>query len=204
MPLTDTFPAATADIGFDQEAVLRGDHAAFEALVHQESPRLFRVIQRIVRDEEESRSILQETFLQAYRRRETFRGEAKLTTWLYGIGINLARMSLRKRRRMEPLEEQEIDRLQPSFFDGAFAAPPHEWSPERLAVQSDHQRIVREAIERLPESYRLVIMLRDIEELSTEEAAEILKVTPGALRVRLHRARQALRALLDPYFGKTL
>ena len=80
----------------DTEAVLRGDQKAFERLVHQESPRLFRVIVRIVKDEDEARSVMQETFLQAYQRLHSFRRESKLTTWLYAIGINLARASLRK------------------------------------------------------------------------------------------------------------
>ena len=184
----------------DVEAVLRGDKAAFEQLVRQESPRLFRVIVRILRDEDEAQSVMQETFLQAYQRLDTFRRESKLTTWLYAIGINLARAALRKMRRYNTLEEADIEGLQPRFSKGMYVQRPESWNPQKFTEQSDRRRIVREAIDRLPEDYRTVIVLRDLEELSTEEAARILNISNGATRVRLHRARQALRALLCEHF----
>ncbi len=188
----------------DTEAVLRGDRAAFEELVRQESPRLFRVIVRIIKDEDEARSVMQETFLQAYQRLHSFRRESKLTTWLYAIGINLARASLRKTRRYDLLEEADIERLQPSFDKGMYAQKYEAWNPHLHAERSERQRIVREAIDRLSPDYRLVVILRDIEQLSTSEAARILEISEGALRVRLHRARQALRALLEKHFGSDL
>lgn len=186
----------------DTDAVLRGDRAAFEDLVRQESPRLYRVILRILHDEDEAKSIMQETFLQAYKGLETFRGESKLTTWLYGIGINLARAALRKQQRLQPLEDQELDRLQPEFRQGMYAEPYEPWNPEKLAELKDRKGLVHKAIEQLPEQYRTVLVLRDIEEWSTEETAKMLSISEGAVRVRLHRARQALRALLDPYFKR--
>ena len=185
----------------DLEALLRGDRTAFEQLVHQESPRLFRVIVRILKDEDEARSVMQETFLQAYQRLHSFRRESKLTTWLYAIGINLARASLRKTRRYDTLEEADIERLQPSFNKGMYAQKYEAWNPHRLAERSERQRLVRAAIEQLPSDYRLVVVLRDLEQLSTAEAARILEISEGALRVRLHRARQALRSLLEKHFG---
>ena len=188
----------------DTEAVLRGDRKAFERLVYQESPRLFRVIARIVKDEDEARSVMQETFLQAYQRLHSFRRESKLTTWLYAIGINLARASLRKTRRYDLLEEGDIERLQPSFSKGMYAQKYEAWNPEKIAERSERQRIVRQAIDQLPPDYRLVVTLRDIEQLSTAEAARVLEISEGALRVRLHRARQALRTLLEKHFGSTL
>ena len=78
------------------------------------------------------------------------------------------------------------------------------WNPHKLAERSDRRRIVRQAIDQLPPDYRLVVILRDLEQLSTTEAARILEISEGALRVRLHRARQALRALLEKHFGSTL
>lgn len=185
----------------DPEAVLRGDRAAFEAWVRQESPRLYRMMVRVLGDEDEARSAMQETFLQAYQRLHTFRGEAKLTTWLYAIGMNQARATLRKLQRFRTLEEADIERLQPQFRTGMYVEHYARWSPERIAERSERQRLVREAIDRLPDDYRLVIILRDIEELSTAEAARVLQLSSGAVRVRLHRARQALRALLDAHFG---
>lgn len=200
-PANRTAPASGDDRSVvDVDAILRGDQKAFEALVIAESPRLYRLLLRIVRDPDETRSVMQETFLQAYKRLETFRGDAKLTTWLYGIGINQARAALRRMRRYHTLDERDIDRLQPSFHGGMYADRYQTWSPDRLAELGERRRLVREAIDRLPDNYRMVIVLRDMEELSTAETARILEIGEGAVRVRLHRARQALRTMLDQYF----
>jgi RNA polymerase sigma-70 factor (ECF subfamily) len=185
----------------DVDALLAGNRREFEKLVRQESPRLFRVIVRILRDEDEARSVMQETFLQAYQRLDTFRRESKLTTWLYAIGINLSRASLRKTRRYDAFDEQDIERLQPSFAKGMYVQKYEDWDPHKLTERSERQRLVREAIDQLPPDYRLVVVLRDLEGLSTAEAARVLEISDGALRVRLHRARKALRSLLEPHFG---
>lgn len=190
----------TEQEALDEEAVLRGDRQAFEQLVRQESPRLFRILVRILHDEDEAQSVMQETFLQAFKRLPTFRGESKLTTWLYAIGINLARAALRKARRLQPLDEEGIERLQPRFVAGMHADAYEAWSPLRLAERAERRALVHAAIERLPDDYRTVVTLRDIEGLSTAETARILDISEGAARVRLHRARQALRKMLDGYF----
>jgi RNA polymerase sigma-70 factor (ECF subfamily) len=192
---------STSSDSFDLEALLAGDAQAFERLVQQETPRLYRVILRIVHDEDEARSVLQETFLQAYKRLHTFRRESKLTTWLYAIGINQARSAQRKARRLQSLTEQDLDRMQPNFADGMHAEQYGAWNPQKLAEQAERKRIVHEAIQQLPPDYRTVVMLRDIEELSTEEVAQMLDISNGAVRVRLHRARHALRRLLDRHFS---
>ena len=184
----------------DLDALLKGDADAFEQLVHKESPRLFRMIMRIVQDEDEARSVMQETYLQAYKRLDTFRKESKFSTWLYAIGLNLARASLRKSKRFDALEEDKIDRLQPSFSRGMFTESPEAWNPQKLAERSERKQLVHNAIEQLPPDYRTVLTLRDIEELSTTEVAQILDISEGAVRVRLHRARLALRKILDKYF----
>ncbi len=184
----------------DVDAVLSGDPHAFEQLVHAESPRLFRMIQRIVQDEDEARSVMQETFLQAFKRLGTFRKEAKLSTWLYAIGLNLARAALRKRKRYDTLEEEKMDRLMPSFDSGMHTEKFEFWNPQKMAEQNERKSIVHRAIAELPPDYRLVITLRDIEELSTTEVAQLLEISEGAVRVRLHRARLALRKLLDAFF----
>lgn len=185
--------------GYDLDALLRGDKAAFELLVKEESARLFRVIVRIVRDEDEAASVMQETFLQAYERIHTFRGDSKLTTWLYAIGINLSRAALRKSRRTTALEEGDLDRLQPSFSRGMYRHTSQDWDPAKIAETNEVRQLVRRAIDRLPEDYRVVVTLRDIQELPTAEVAQMLGISEGAVRVRLHRARQALKSLLDPH-----
>ena len=183
----------------DVDLLIAGDAREFEKLVVRESGRLYRVIRRIVRDDDEARSVMQEAFFQAYQRRETFRRESMFTTWLYAIGINLARVSARKASRTSVLSEEELQRLQQPFVSAASMSS--EWNPAKMAESTERQRIVRDAISRLPEDYRIVVSLRDIEELATAEVAEILGVTEGAVRVRLHRARKALKEMLSGYFS---
>ena len=189
-----------ADEGeLDLEALLAGDREEFEKLVRAESPRLYRIILRIVGDAAEAESVMQETYLQAYRRLSTFRRESKFTTWLYAIGINLARAALRKAKRTTRLDEADIDRMQPTFSKGMYVETFDTWNPQKLAEREDLKRIVHQAIEKLPYDYKTIEILRDIEEHSTAEAAAVLNITEGAARVRLHRARQTLRHLLDEY-----
>jgi len=185
----------------DLDTLLAGDKAAFEKVIVKESPRLFRMIMRIVQDEDEARSVMQETFLQAYKRLSTFRRESKFSTWLYAIGLNLARASLRKLRRFDTLDEEAIDRMQPAFSNGMYADSYEAWNPQKIAEREERKDLVHKAINKLPDDYRAIVTLRDIEELSTTEVAEVLDISEGAVRVRLHRARQALRKQLDQYFG---
>jgi RNA polymerase sigma-70 factor (ECF subfamily) len=184
----------------DLEALLSGDSVEFEKLVIQESPRLFRIIARLVNDESEAESVMQETYLQAYQRLHTFRRESKFTTWLYAIGINLARAHRRKMNRTVSLGDQDIDRMQPVFSRGMYQSRPVSWDPQKIALQNERKSLVRDAIDQLPADYRTVLILRDIEEYSSDEVAQMLTISDGAVRVRLHRARQALKKLLDPHF----
>lgn len=191
----------TEDGALDVEAILAGDAEAFEVLVRRETPRLYRLIYRMLRDEDEARSVLQETFLQAFLGLDTFRRDSRLTTWLYGIALNQARGARRKLLRTQTLEESDIDRLQPSFRVGMFRDRVDNWDPHRVTERNERIQMVREAIDELPESYREVVELRDMNELSSAEAAEVLRISEGALRVRLHRGRQALRSILEERFS---
>jgi RNA polymerase sigma-70 factor, ECF subfamily len=184
----------------DIDAILEGDQKAFEALVRQESPRLYRLLVGMLQDEDEARSVLQETFLQAYENLGSFCRDSRLTTWLYGIALNQGRAARRKRRREQVMEEKDIERLQPGFRMGMYTRTIPSWDPERVAEKNDRMALVRKAIAALPDPYREVIELRDMNEFSTTEAAELLGISEGTLRVRLHRARQALRALLEDHF----
>ena len=152
----------------------------------------------MIRDQDEIQNLTQETFLQAIQNIESFRGESKVSTWLCSIAINLARAHLRKSKRYDVVEHSDLESLLPQF--SVFGQPKTryaEWDPERYAERKERIEMVHEALERLPEDYRTAIVLRDLEELSTEEAANVLEISEGALRVRLHRARQALRTLID-------
>jgi RNA polymerase sigma-70 factor, ECF subfamily len=197
-----TSSADFQDPGIDVDALLNGDERAFEALVRQESPRLYRLIQRMLKDEDEAASVLQETFLQAFRGLSKFRRESRVSTWLYGIALNQARAARRKLARQQTLEEADIERLQPAFRFGMYTERFDSWDPVSNLESAERVRIVREAIDRLPDQYREVLILRDMNEMDTTEAAAALDLTEGALRVRLHRARQALRTLLAKEFGR--
>jgi RNA polymerase sigma-70 factor (ECF subfamily) len=187
---------------YDIDALRAKQPDALNQLVRQESPRVFRCIARLIHDKDEAQSLTQETFLQALLNLDSFRGESKLSTWLCAIGINLARAALRKSKRYDVVGDAEIERLLPSFSaSGGHSEVYAPWNPEKQAEKNERISHVHAAINRLPDDYRMVVILRDLEELSTAETAQILGISEGAVRVRLHRARQALRTLLHDFFA---
>jgi RNA polymerase sigma-70 factor (ECF subfamily) len=194
--------AAPAD---QQEAQLltglrAGDPQAYERLVRAYSGRLLAVARRFLANEEDARDALQEAFLSAFRAIGAFQEDARISTWLHRIVVNAALMKLRARRRKP---EELIDDLLPTFQeDGHRENPGPAWkeTSETMLQRQETRALVRGCIDRLPESYRVVLLLRDIEELDTEETARLLDISPNAVKIRLHRARQALRTLLDPHF----
>lgn len=180
-----------------------GDDVAFEEAVERYGPPLLSVIRRYLPEENDANDALQETFLSAFKALDRFQGESSLGTWLHRIAVNAALMKLRTRRRHP---EQALDGLLPSFLDdGHRAGPRGSWSvaPDDEAIAGETRALVRKAIDELPESYRTVLMLRDIDERTTEETAELLELSPANVKTRLHRARQALRELLDRRLGGT-
>jgi len=179
-----------------------GDAEAFEALVRRETPRMLAVARRLLRNDEDARDAVQDGFVSAFRSLGDFAGRCQVSTWLHRITVNAALMRLRTRRRKP---EDSIEDLLPGFLeDGHHARHPHEWRDTGEALLSSREdcEFVRSAIDRLPESYRTVLLLRDIEELDTVEVAQALGVSDNVVKVRLHRARQALRTLLAPRFQK--
>jgi RNA polymerase sigma-70 factor, ECF subfamily len=175
----------------------RGDEAAFEELVRSHGGRLLSVARRFLGASEDAQDAVQESFIRAFKAIHTFEERAQLHTWLHRILVNTALMKLRQRRRKP---EESIDDLLPTFAaDGHQTVESHEWS-DALFEQKETAGIVREAITKLPESYRVVLVLRDLEERDTAETARMLGMTATAVKVRLHRARQALRTLLDREF----
>jgi RNA polymerase sigma-70 factor (ECF subfamily) len=198
---TDTAGSGAPDRSADAELVERlrkGDTDAFETLVRTHSGRLLAVARRFLPNEQDAQDAVQDAFIRAFRAIGGFQERAQLGTWLHRIVVNSALMKLRERRRKH---EEPIDDLLPTFVpDGHQATAPGEWS-DALLERKEMAAVVRDAIARLPEHYRTVLLLRDIEERDTAETAELLETTPNAVKVRLHRARQALRTLLDREFG---
>lgn len=185
------------------ERLRRQDESACEELVRVQGARLLSVARRILRNEEDARDAVQEGFMSAFRALPSFNGESRLSTWLHRIVVNAALMKIRTRSRRP---EESIEDLLPRFQDdGHHAEPTGDWtSANDLIEQREVRDRVRAAIDCLPESYRTVLLLRDIEELDTAEAARVLGVTPNTVKIRLHRARQALAKMLEPTFGREM
>lgn len=186
----------------DDEATLvarlkAGDERAFEILVRRESGRLLAAARRLVRDEAAAQDCVQEAFLSAFRAIDSFEPRSSVGAWLHRITINAALMRLRKGRR---LAETPIDDLLPAFDAGGFRHDLIE-VPDDPESELERRRIrdfVRSKVDMLPDGYRTALVLRDLEGWSTKEAAEALGIAEGAMKVRLHRARAALKRLIEP------
>jgi RNA polymerase sigma-70 factor (ECF subfamily) len=173
-----------------------GDDWAFEAMIRLYGGRLLSVARRFTRNDEDAQDVVQSAYLSAFRALADFEGTAQLSTWLHRIVVNTALMKLRSRRRKP---EESIEELLPAFQeDGHHVEQFSEWAipADRLIERQETRATVRACIQQLPDNYRVVLLLRDIDELSTQEVAEKLSLTPTAVKVRVHRARQALSTLL--------
>lgn len=180
------------------DALRRGETAAHEQLVRDYGPRLLAAGRRVLRDDALAEDCLQETFLKAFDKIDTFQGLSSLATWLHSIMVNQALMKMRKDRRGQL---EQIDELMPQFDTNAcrIEAPwSHLATPDELLEQQQSRELVQSQIEKLPDNYRIVLQLRDIDEFDTETVAAMLDMTAGAVKVRLHRARSALKSLLEP------
>jgi RNA polymerase sigma-70 factor (ECF subfamily) len=181
-----------------------GEEQAYEVLVRQYSGRMLAVARRFLGYGDESADAVQEAFCSAFQAINQFEGASALSTWLHRIVVNACLMKLRTRSRRPTVS---IEDLLPAFDEtGHRLEPVAPWSDEpgnRLERVEMHNQ-VRTSIDRLPDDYRLVLLLRDMEELDTEQTAEVLGISVTAVKTRLHRARQALRRLLEPMFTSPL
>ncbi|MCC7367795.1 MAG: sigma-70 family RNA polymerase sigma factor [Chloroflexi bacterium] len=162
------------------------DSAAFEQLVEEYGDRVYGIALRITGSPADAEDAMQDAFLQAFRSWPSFRGESSPTTWLYRIAVNAALMRVRSRRPVEPLDDVlETDEIV-------------EWSADALqaVLRGELNEQIGAGIARLPDEMRVVLILRDIESLSTAETAATLDITEAAVKSRLHRARTILRAYL--------
>jgi len=179
-------------------AVRRGDEKAIRRLVDGYSPRLYNVALRILRNSQDAEDALQDTFITALRKLEQFDGRSSFLTWIYRIAVNASLMQLRKRRSRRRNEEP----LEFPTFEDVRKRELVDWSadPARNMITTEMREIMDRAIDRLPPKYRMVFVLRDIEEFSTEETSEILGITVANVKIRLMRARLFLRDELEKYF----
>jgi RNA polymerase sigma-70 factor (ECF subfamily) len=175
-----------------------GSYEAFEELVSRYEKKIYRLGMNITGSREDAEEVLQETFLKAFEHLPDFREDARFYTWLVRIAINEGLMKLRKRRtgREVPIEDAvgEDGEVMPREFT--------DWkpNPEQLMAQTELERILQDAARTLSPAFRTVFYLRDVEELSTEETAELLNISVGAVKARLFRARLRLREELSKVF----
>ncbi len=168
-----------------------GDQEAFEELVRRHADRLYAVVLRFLADGDEAEEVTQEAFLRAWRSIGRFRGRSQFFTWLYRIGLNEAK---RRAGRRPPAGKL-------TALDEQLATDAPDWSeaPETRSGQTELRGVLEQAIRALPPAYRAALILRDIEGLSTKQAAEVMDLREAAFKSRLHRARLAVREAVDDY-----
>jgi RNA polymerase sigma-70 factor, ECF subfamily len=188
--------AMTAGTGREGDLVARargGDRGAFEQLVLLHADRLYAVVLRVSGDRDEAEEVVQETFLRAWRNLDRFEGRSRFFTWLYRIGINEARRS----------NERRSARPQPApLADAETEIPDERHAPHARAQAHELRGALERAILTLPLDYRLPLVLRDVEGLSTAQAAAVMNLGEAAFKSRLHRARMAVREAVEHYVGQ--
>jgi RNA polymerase sigma-70 factor (ECF subfamily) len=185
---------------YSLDALRDGDRAEFARIVEQYSPMIYRLGLKMLNNPQDAEDILQETFIKAYKHIHKFDGRSSVSTWLYRIATNEALMSLRKKR------PDTISFDMPSIYESEPQEPLQivDWCclPEDEYLTAEGRLRLDQAAERLPESLRIVFVLRDIEGLSTRETAEVLNISEMAVKTRLSRARLRLREDLTNYYGR--
>jgi RNA polymerase sigma-70 factor (ECF subfamily) len=197
-------PTTSISTGFDESALVAqakaGDQNAFGELVNRYERKIYRLAKNITRNDEDAEDVLQDAFLKAYTHLDNFKGDSKFYTWIVRIAVNEALMRLRKRKTDRSVPLDEPVELGEETVQREIAV--WEDNPEQQYSQEEWRRILDEAVESLKPDFRTVFVLRDIEELSTEETAETLGISVPAVKSRLLRARLALRERLTRQFKR--
>lgn len=170
------------------ERVLAGETALYEIIMRRYNQRLYRVVRAILRDDSEAEDVIQDAYVRAYQNLAQFESRSAFSTWLIRIAVHEALARLRRRNRFSALDEEEDT--------GALRVASGDPDPEESLSQSELRRVLEESILQLPPRYRVVVMLRDIEEMSTAEAAAALGISEQNVKVRLHRAHVLARRML--------
>ena len=202
---TPIMSVSGSSTSIDDEAALvaqarTGNAGAFSTLVERYEGKIFRLAQHITQNREDAEDVLQETFLKAYEHLDQFQGAARFYTWIVRIAVNQALMKLRKRKSDRTVSiDEEID-----TGEDTVAREIAGWdeNPEQQFSREEMTSILNTAVEGLPPIYRAVFVLRDVDELSTEETAEALNLSIPAVKSRLLRARLQLRDKLTRYFKR--
>jgi len=193
-------PYQQRDVLTDEEVVTRvlaGDTALFEVIMRRHNQRLYRTVRAILGGDDEAEDAMQDAYIQAYRNLGQFEGRSTLATWLTRIAVNQCLSRLRKHRHIYPINTE----LEKKMFEKIDDGKP---GPEKQMLNREARHVLELAIEQMPPRYRSVLILRDVEGLSTAEAAEALGMSVDAVKVNLHRARPYLRKALEQKGGETL
>jgi RNA polymerase sigma-70 factor (ECF subfamily) len=186
--------------GFSLEALHAGDSEEFARLVDAYSGKIYRLATKMLNQQQDAEDVLQETFLKAYRGIKSFDGRSKISTWLFRIATNEALMVIRRKHPDtvsidEPVETEEGEQEPLQIIDWCCL-------PEEELLSEETKEKLDAAVQKLPERLRVVFLLRDINDLSTHETAEVLGLSDTAVKTRLSRARLRLREELSVYFGE--
>ena len=184
----------------DESLVTRaraGDSAAFELLMRRHNQRVFRVVRSVLRDTDDIEDVIQQAYLQAFLHLDQFGGNARWSTWLCRIAINEALARLRQRGRFVSIEAVSEEAM-------ANLSKGSTGDPERTASGREFSKMVEQAIDELPDIYRSVLILREVEGMTTEETASILDVQTDVIKTRLHRARASLRDAIEGRIGEQM
>jgi RNA polymerase sigma-70 factor (ECF subfamily) len=202
--MVESTAADPGDLGL-LERLRAGDASALEALMAQYGARVYRVAYGITRNEADAEEIVQDVFLTVFKKSEMFEGRSALGSWMYRVTMNTA---LNKRRGKRFTVETSLETLLPEFLDNGHRAgdPAYlvaDWSrlPDEVLTTGEARAALSRALEALPEHYRAVIMLRDVEGLSTDEVAEVVGESVASVKSRLHRARMAMREHVTRQLG---
>jgi RNA polymerase sigma-70 factor (ECF subfamily) len=194
----------TDSVQDDRELMARaqaGDMSAFEALVSRHEDKVYGLALRMTRSEADAAEITQDTFLSAYQHLSEFRGEAAFGSWVHRIAANNALMRLRRQKVLDIVSDEITG---PEFTErGSLAEPPEsDWSKraDDKVLDDELGRAISAATDALPEGYREVFLLKDVEGLSYEEISEMVGISIPAVKSRLHRARLALREAIDAFY----
>jgi RNA polymerase sigma factor (sigma-70 family) len=172
--------------------VIAGEKALFEILLRRYNQTLYRVVRSYLKDQDEVKDAMQDTYLKAFDKLSQFQGNSAFSTWLIRIGINEALQRLRKIKK-----ERQIYIDSPEIGLGAFhQIPDKQMNPEKIIIRQEAQQLLEQAIDSLPEKYRVIYMLREVEGLNNSQITECLNLTESNMKVRLHRAKSLLKEKL--------
>ncbi|RVU44108.1 sigma-70 family RNA polymerase sigma factor [Lujinxingia sediminis] len=203
--MTDPLPANALDVLDDAALASRavdGDFAAFEKIVERHRDKAYRLALSLTKSEADAQDVVQEAFINIYRKLDTFAGDAQLSSWMYRIVVNAALMRLRKTRRRAEVSVDDVS--DPAHFEQSAPGEPAGWRVrgDEAAENRELREQILAAIDQLEPKYQAAFLLREIEGLSLDEIASVLDLSTGAVKTRLHRARLFLQAALEPYLGR--